>query len=52
MRVSLSKCKVVIVGAGVALWSAATVASGMAKNFGHMFLARMSIGVGEAGILT
>lgn len=37
-----------IVGAGVALWSAATVASGLAKNFGHMFLARMSIGVGEA----
>lgn len=37
-----------IVAAGVALWSAATVASGMAKNFGHMFLARMSIGVGEA----
>lgn len=37
-----------IVGAGIALWSAATVASGMARNFGHMFLARMSIGVGEA----
>ncbi|MEJ2533992.1 MAG: MFS transporter, partial [Gammaproteobacteria bacterium] len=37
-----------IVAAGVALWSAATVASGMAKNFAHMFLARMSIGVGEA----
>lgn len=37
-----------IVAAGIALWSAATVASGMAKNFGHMFLARMSIGVGEA----
>mgnify|MGYP001563485083 CR=1 FL=1 len=37
-----------IVGTGVALWSAATVASGMAKNFTHLFLARMSLGVGEA----
>jgi MFS family permease len=37
-----------IVGAGIFLWSAATVASGLAKNFVHMFIARMSIGVGEA----
>jgi MFS family permease len=37
-----------IVGFGVALWSAATAASGLAKSFVHMFLARMSIGVGEA----
>lgn len=37
-----------IVAAGIALWSAATVASGLAKNFWHMFIARMSIGVGEA----
>ncbi len=37
-----------IVGFGVALWSAATAASGLAKNFGHLFIARMSVGVGEA----
>jgi len=37
-----------IVAAGVALWSAATAASGLAKNFPQLFLARMSIGVGEA----
>jgi MFS family permease len=37
-----------LVGLGVALWSAATVASGLARNFWHMFLARMSVGVGEA----
>ncbi|NKB44835.1 MAG: MFS transporter [Alphaproteobacteria bacterium] len=37
-----------IVGFGIALWSAATAFSGVAKNFGHMFLARMSVGVGEA----
>ena len=37
-----------IVGFGVALWSAATAASGLAKNFMHLFIARMSVGVGEA----
>jgi MFS family permease len=37
-----------IVGFGVALWSAATAASGLAKNFLHLFIARMSVGVGEA----
>lgn len=37
-----------LVGIGVALWSAATVASGLARNFWHMFMARMSVGVGEA----
>ena len=37
-----------IVGFGVALWSAATAASGLARNFLHLFIARMSVGVGEA----
>ncbi len=37
-----------IVGIGVALWSLATAASGMAKSFLHLFVARMSVGVGEA----
>jgi len=37
-----------IVGVGVALWSIATAASGLAKNFLHLFMARMSVGVGEA----
>ena len=37
-----------IVAAGVAVWSAATAASGLAKNFLHLFLARFSVGVGEA----
>ncbi len=37
-----------IVSIGVALWSAATVATGMAKNFVQLFIARMSVGVGEA----
>jgi len=37
-----------LVAGGVALWSLATVASGMARSFGHLLLARMSVGVGEA----
>ncbi|MEM9533232.1 MAG: MFS transporter [Pseudomonadota bacterium] len=37
-----------IVGAGVAVWSIATAASGLARNFWHLFIARMSVGVGEA----
>ena len=37
-----------IVGAGVALWSLATAASGLAKSFFHLFIARMAVGVGEA----
>jgi len=37
-----------IVAAGIALWSAATAASGLARGFWHLFFARMGVGVGEA----
>lgn len=37
-----------IVAIGMALWSAATVATGMAKNFVQLFTARMGVGVREA----
>lgn len=37
-----------IVAAGIAVWSAATALSGLAKNFAQMFVARLSVGVGEA----
>jgi MFS family permease len=37
-----------IVGAGVALWSLATAASALARNYTHLFLARVGVGVGEA----
>jgi MFS family permease len=40
--------RVWILAAGVLVWSLATAASGLARNFGHLFLARMSVGVGEA----
>lgn len=35
---------------GIAVWSAATVACGMATSFGMLFLARIGVGVGEATI--
>lgn len=38
----------VILTAGLALWSLATAACGLAQNFVQMFLGRMSVGVGEA----
>jgi MFS family permease len=37
-----------IVAAGIALWSAATITLGMVSGFGHLFIARMAVGVGEA----
>ncbi|MBT8440855.1 MAG: MFS transporter [Gammaproteobacteria bacterium] len=37
-----------IVSAGIAIWSLATAACGLARNFGQLFLARVSVGVGEA----
>lgn len=40
--------RVWIVSLGVALWSAATIATGTAKNFVQLFAARMGVGVGEA----
>jgi MFS family permease len=37
-----------IVSISVALWSMATVATGLAKNFSQLFAARMGVGIGEA----
>jgi MFS family permease len=39
-----------IIATGIALWSLATTACGVSQNFLHMFLARMSVGVGEAAL--
>ena len=38
-----------IITLGLTLWSAATAVCGLAQNFWQLFLARMSVGVGEAG---
>lgn len=37
-----------LVGIGVAFWSIATAFSGVAQNFWQMFMARLSVGAGEA----
>ncbi|WP_394729236.1 MFS transporter [Altererythrobacter sp. GH1-8] len=37
-----------IVAAGIAVWSLATAASGLATKFWHLFAARMLVGAGEA----
>ena len=40
--------RVKLLSIGLALWSAMTVLSGFAKNFGQLGLARMGVGIGEA----
>jgi predicted MFS family arabinose efflux permease len=37
-----------VIASGVAIWSAATLLSGLARGFGSLFLARSAVGVGEA----
>lgn len=39
-----------LVAAGVALWSLATAASGLARTFAHLLLARIGVGVGDAAL--
>ncbi|MFN3945950.1 MAG: spinster family MFS transporter [Allosphingosinicella sp.] len=41
--------RVNIIAAAVAVWSGFTALCGFAQNFWHLFLARMGVGVGEAG---
>lgn len=43
------KSRVNIIAFSVALWSAFTALCGLAQNFWQLFLARMGVGVGEAG---
>ena len=37
-----------IIAIGLALWSAMTLATGLAKNLSHLVLARIGVGIGEA----
>jgi MFS family permease len=43
------KSRVNIIAVSVALWSAFTALCGVAQNFWQLFLARMGVGIGEAG---
>ena len=38
-----------VIALALAVWSAMTAACGLASNFGHLLLARIGVGVGEAG---
>lgn len=44
------KSRVNIISIGIAFWSLATAACGLSKNFIQMFLARLSVGAGEAAL--
>ena len=37
-----------IIAVGLAVWSAMTIATGMAKSFTHLVIARLGVGIGEA----
>lgn len=39
-----------IIFCSVSIWSVATAACGLAKNFGHLLVARVGVGAGEAGL--
>ncbi|MEZ5897197.1 MAG: MFS transporter [Parvularculaceae bacterium] len=39
-----------IIITGIALWSAATAACGLARSFSHLLLARIGVGAGEAAL--
>ena len=41
------KNRKLIMTVGIAIWSAMTMLCGLAKNFWHLFIARMGLGVGE-----
>lgn len=43
------KSRINIISASVAVWSLFTALCGFAQNFWHLFLARMGVGIGEAG---
>jgi MFS family permease len=43
------RSRVKIIAVSVALWSLFTAVCGLAQNFWHLFLARMGVGIGEAG---
>lgn len=47
-RLSDSRSRKSIIAIGIFLWSLATAACGLAKNFWQLFLARVGVGVGEA----
>lgn len=48
-RMADTRNRVNIITASIVVWSAFTVVSGMARNFWHLLIARIGVGIGEAG---
>lgn len=42
--------RLAIIAGGVAIWSVATAACGLARSFGALFVARAGVGIGEAAL--
>jgi len=49
-RLADSRSRPLIIVCGVAVWSIATAACGLARNFWQLFAARMAVGTGEAAL--
>lgn len=49
-RLADKKNRKVIISVGMLLWSIMTAMCGLAKTFGHLFIARIGVGVGEASL--
>jgi len=47
-RLADKKNRKVVIAIGMLLWSIMTVLCGLARNFTHLFIARIGVGVGEA----
>ncbi|MCW0199421.1 MFS transporter [Sphingopyxis sp.] len=48
-RLAETRDRVTIISVAIAVWSAMTALCGLAQNFAQLFLARVGVGVGEAG---
>lgn len=49
-RLADTRSRTKLIAAGIAIWSVATAMGGLARNFAHLFIARISVGVGEAAL--
>jgi MFS family permease len=48
-RLADRRNRVSIISASIVIWSAFTALSGLARNFWHLLIARIGVGIGEAG---
>lgn len=49
-RLADSRSRPLIIACGIAVWSVATAACGLARDFWQLFIARMAVGTGEAAL--